>query len=689
MRRILTCIVLCCISWMAYGQTDNEKQSALIADMETYGSAVRDIVRNKDYAKGIATVSALIARCEAKQAYPPKNLASYYSLRAQGRLRQQQYPQSVDDSRQALALLEKAGEEGKTDLSGAWYELSLAYYYWKKPDEAMRAADNCVQTALDYYGPHHSVTMDAYSLRSNYAGFYNKKDVALSDRQAVFSIIQKNVERNFAYLTSSERAAYWNKHLPETTVMFAFAHKMAEYDSGFTDDLFNQQLMAKGLLLTAESALQRTIDSNHQMNETYQQIRRLRQVAENVKTLPKDADAATLEADRLERQLGMSANSLSRFLDFLKVHVDDVRQHLAPSDIAVEFVDYRLGKDSTMYAALVLSPRWKHVRFIPLAESKEITAHSDNLAPYIWQPVINALGYTPENIFFAPSGLLYQYPVESQVLANGKLMCETFNMYRLSSTRWLAYKGDGTKGKDAVIYGGLAYDAEGVNTPSGKTRGAEVGIPFLEGTEVETERITQVINSAGLADLHAAALYGENGTEASLKAFSGQQKRILHIATHGFYIEDNQPSSTPDKALMRCGLFFAGADNSWQSKQIVPGADDGILTAQEISSLDLRGLELTALSACQTGQGDITADGVFGLQRGFKKAGAQSILMSLWKVDDDATCLLMTEFYKNWISGGMRKLPALEKAKQTVRSHKEKGWDNPKYWATFILLDAF
>ena len=117
-------------------------------------------------------------------------------------------------------------------------------------------------------------------------------------------------------------------------------------------------------------------------------------------------------------------------------------------------------------------------------------------------------------------------------------------------------------------------------------------------------------------------------------------------------------------------------------------SDDGILTAYEISQMNLTGLNLVSLSACETGLGDITGDGVFGLQRGFKKAGANSILMSLWKVDDEATCLLMTEFYKKWIGEGKTKHDALEFAKQMVRSHKEKGWDDPKYWAAFILLDG-
>ena len=137
--------------------------------------------------------------------------------------------------------------------------------------------------------------------------------------------------------------------------------------------------------------------------------------------------------------------------------------------------------------------------------------------------------------------------------------------------------------------------------------------------------------------------------------------------------------------MTRSGLILAGANNRLQQKTIPEGVEDGILTAQEIAMLDLRGLDLVALSACQTAQGDINGEGVFGLQRGFKKAGAGSILMSLWKVDDEATSLLMTEFYKQWING-LSKHDALEKAKMVVRGHQ--GWSNPNYWAAFVLLDG-
>ena len=177
--------------------------------------------------------------------------------------------------------------------------------------------------------------------------------------------------------------------------------------------------------------------------------------------------------------------------------------------------------------------------------------------------------------------------------------------------------------------------------------------------------------------------------------------------------------SKESSSLKRSGLLMSGANIALKKGANLKDVEDGILTAQEISTLDLRGLELAVLSACQTGIGDIAGDGVFGLQRGFKKAGANTLLMSLWKVHDNATHLLMTEFYKNLLAGES-KFESLRKAQKYVRDYEEeieitpnKRWESqirqkmnkskepapqkikkikryasPYYWAAFILLDA-
>jgi CHAT domain-containing protein len=133
-------------------------------------------------------------------------------------------------------------------------------------------------------------------------------------------------------------------------------------------------------------------------------------------------------------------------------------------------------------------------------------------------------------------------------------------------------------------------------------------------------------------------------------------------------------------------LILAGAQKAWLGEPIPDNVEDGVLLAEEIATMDLTGTDLVVLSACETGLGEITSEGVFGLQRAFKKAGVQTLIMSLWKVDDNATSLFMRTFYKQWL-GGKSKHAAFLDAQAAVRECKESDYSNPYYWASFIMLD--
>ena len=134
---------------------------------------------------------------------------------------------------------------------------------------------------------------------------------------------------------------------------------------------------------------------------------------------------------------------------------------------------------------------------------------------------------------------------------------------------------------------------------------------------------------------------------------------------------------------MWAGLMLAGGNNIWQGKFNLTNVEDGILTADEISRLDLSNTKLVVLSACETARGKIDpVDGVYGLQRAFKLAGVQTIVMSLWKVQDDATAMLMTQFYK-YLTDGVERHQALWNAMMDVR----KKYKDPYYWAGFVMLD--
>lgn len=168
---------------------------------------------------------------------------------------------------------------------------------------------------------------------------------------------------------------------------------------------------------------------------------------------------------------------------------------------------------------------------------------------------------------------------------------------------------------------------------------------------------------------------------------------ISFIATHGFYIEDIDDSNGEyiintngntlrDEIMQRSGLLFSGANNSWKGNYPV-NAEDGILTSEELSRLDLSNTKLVVLSACKTGLGETGfVDGVFGLQRGLKKAGVETIIMSLWSVDDEVTAEFMLQFYK-FLLNGDNKHEAFKHATATIKAE----YPEARLWASFVMLD--
>jgi CHAT domain-containing protein len=294
-------------------------------------------------------------------------------------------------------------------------------------------------------------------------------------------------------------------------------------------------------------------------------------------------------------------------------------------------------------------------------------------------------------------------------------MSSEYSIVRLSSTRELTNKQPKKRPSSASLFGGINYDVdieklimlsesnsfEKMIATRSLIKETELRgrATYLQGTRNEVEEIFAILNPhlSSIAK-HSA----DSATEESFKALSGAHLNIIHVATHGFYWPDTvahneryfkQRSAISDLTTQleeidpmdRCGLLFAGANTalSGHSNRIPEGVQDGILTAKEISSMDLRDANIVVLSACETGLGDISGEGVFGLQRAFKMAGAQSLLMSLWKVNDKATQMLMTAFYR-YYSKGRTKREALRLAQQEVR---ESGYMNPYYWAGFIMLD--
>lgn len=202
--------------------------------------------------------------------------------------------------------------------------------------------------------------------------------------------------------------------------------------------------------------------------------------------------------------------------------------------------------------------------------------------------------------------------------------------------------------------------------------------------------------------LHVHPLLAKEAVESHIK--SAQAPRILHIATHGFFLSDQQTArvgSEPllagstgedrfwrlrhvEDPLLRSGLAFAGANTWLQGREVPPTAEDGLLTARDVLYLDLEGTDLVTLSACETGVGQVhVGEGVFGLRRAFTQAGAKTLVMSLWRIPDVQTRALMSAFYERLLSG-VSCVEALRAAQLELRQR----YPDPYYWGAFICSGA-
>ena len=287
-------------------------------------------------------------------------------------------------------------------------------------------------------------------------------------------------------------------------------------------------------------------------------------------------------------------------------------------------------------------------------------------------------------------------------------MFQTYSMHRLSTTVNIK-DGNISPIKKSYVYGGLVYDADDEtmlqehrkfndidNTYAGLSWAADStssrhGWAYLPNSKTETDLITNLLAAS---KIEVIKYNGVEGTEESFKAIDGTRPGHIHLATHGFYLHysysdsstvvDNYEKQIASSLnpLIRSGLILSNGGRAWKGEPIPKGVEDGILQADEIASINLSGTSLLVLSACETALGDISSDGVYGLQRAFKMAGVETIIMSLWEVDDKATALFMSFFYEA-LTAGKKKHEAFVSAQGQLREK----YNDPYYWAAFIMLD--
>jgi len=534
-------------------------------------------------------------------------------------------------------------------------------------------------------------------------------------------ILERNIREELRFIPVTEREHYWNELSERIWNMTAFAISSGSTQDKFTETCYNGLLFAKSLLLESDRSMAEVLqESGNEANlDLYQQIiankDQITILSNNYTANQESITSLNEEIRTLSQQLAANSKSYGDFTDFLGLTYSDVRAKMRPGDVLIDFTDYIKDDNRTHYVAYIINNSQQHPLLVDVFTKESIDSllngkelmdiYDDNTsqqaARLVWSPLIPHLqeGCT---VYYVPSGMLSQMSIESLSLPDGSLLGQHYHFVRLSSARELFRYNRNIPidmASSAVLYGGLDYDLDS-KTMAEKSKLYEISsllakrgsspqgnhsFTYLLQAKKEVEMVDKCLKKKGLK---TTPRIGQDGTEESFLSLNGNAPQLMLISTHGFYF-------TPEKAqrydylkgyqdaMMLTGLLMTGGNNAWQGKELPYGVHDGILKANEIAKMDLRGLHLVVLSACQTGEGKVTPEGVYGLQRAFKKAGAETIIMTLWDVNELATRDFVTIFFQQLTENGWDKRAAFDFARDKVRETYER----PYFWAGFAMLD--
>ena len=417
-------------------------------------------------------------------------------------------------------------------------------------------------------------------------------------------------------------------------------------------------------------------------------------------------DSLETKSEQLEKAVARRSAPFRQARQAISTTWQDVQKALQPTDAAVEFsqfkyhTGYRQLVDSTIYVAAVLRPGWAAPRLVPLTDEKKLAellkqpvenqqpgkvallrsktqvltntgqlARGEALYAMLWQPLDSLLSGVRQ-VWVSPSGLVHTISLAALPLpesAPGRplhCLADRYVLRQVGSTRSVAVVAGPTKpARTVLLLGGVDYGAKA---------GASAW-PALPGTQQEVTAI------GALWGASATVVTGQQATKTRLSIGTAIPPDVLHLATHSFF-RANELITQTDPVLTKSGIVLAGAN---KPEADTTAGQPGMLSGLEFVDLNLAGTQLVVLSACETGLGDIRgSEGVFGLQRAVKMAGAKNLLMSLWPVPDGPTSQFMIAFYRNWKQPNATLHGAFAQTQKQFRQQYP-----PAIWAAFVLVE--
>jgi len=533
----------------------------------------------------------------------------------------------------------------------------------------------------------------------------------------------QDLETNFSVLSEREKELYFETMQNDYELFFDFALRNNGSENELVEEAYNRALKLNGLMLKSSSALRRSIIASNDsvLIRDYENWLELKKNIAAEYSFGNDTKNLEEKADELEKHLITNNEEFNNSKKKENVDWKDITTKLAASEAVVEFISFERIDDlhnhsekSRVYCALIVKKKSDKPEMIELFSEDELKAvlgktpgnnfnyinklYGTNSNPnsqlynLIWKPIDSSLNDV-KDIHIAPAGLLHKVSFSSLINDEGKYLSQEHNIHNVASTSVILNKDKNNFNSDfdLTAFGGIHYgqDSTGKETWS-----------FLEGSQNEVNKIKEVLEER---EVKNTLFLWEKATEESFKE-QANHSQIMHIATHGFFFPDPDEVIEVEvdeedvafrggedfslwtfvknkNSLMRSGLVFKGANAIWDRTSESSG-DDGLLTALEVAAMDLSNTQLVVLSACETGLGDIKgSEGVYGLQRSFKMAGVQYLIMSLWQVPDKETAEFMISFYKNLSENG-----DIKKSFNLTQKEMRDKYD-PYYWAAFVLVE--
>ena len=687
---------------------------------QAYGNLCTLYALDNDSTKAFACLDSL--ERGVGHSYQDKEIiASFYNIKGSCYADFKKYDNAIACFDKAYNTLYDKRTEDSPSKFASLLKKAEAYFMMKRYDDAYTTFSEYADVSKNKYGETSGTYYQTLFTLANIEGV--RGNINEADKLFRFSMnfLLVNIKQLWRFSTPSQREQFWMETLSNLSGIATFVIKCGNFNSELTETCYNALLFSKSLLLETEKSVVDII-RNEGTDDDIANYRNLLAVNNRLLVLKInyeynkiEIDSLTIHQRELEQQLSSKCQSYNEYDSYLDINYEKVRNSLVDNEVVVDFSVYQMEDSVRQYAAYIYDKDKSHPLLVKCFDQQQLDSLLDGMQNFtlynyeqlqdgalnlIWKS-IEANIKRGSTVYYIPSGIMHSIALEALPLSDGTTLGQHYNFVRLTSAREIVKAHHSNKiNRTATLYGGLQYTLSSQKMEeeskvyeksdlAGLVRseyGAS-GFKDLRNTKDEVKRIEKTLMDNGFS---VKAYLGSKGNAESFVALNGKSPSIVHIATHGFYYtpdeaKDNDFFSGYTDAMSLSGLVFAGGNAAWLGKKNIEGVLGGVLTAKDIANLDLKGTDLLVLSACKTAQGKVTAEGVFGLQRAFKKAGVGTIIMSLWNVDDKVTSEFMVAFYEQLTdkANNWNKRKAFEQTKEIIR----KKHPDPYYWAAFVMLD--